>query len=205
MASNFYEKIWSERQDNPQDRSLKWEKLQKFIPKEGRIKILDFGCGMGKTMKKISEVNPDADLFGMDVSSTAIERGRKLFPDFDFYEINDGDPLPLEDNSIDFVFSSEVIEHVYDTENAFSELNRVLKKGGKVLITVPYHGLIKNILIALFGFERHFDPTWGHIRFYTKKSLFRVLKDHSFKVEDYGYYGRFYPISHSIYVLARKK
>ena len=52
----------------------------------------------------------------------------------------------------DFVFSSEVLEHIYDVENAFSEVARILKPGGRLLLTTPYHGLIKNILITRFFF-----------------------------------------------------
>lgn len=64
---------------------------------------------------------------------------------------------------------------------------------------------IKNLLIVLFAFNRHFNPTGSHIRFFSKKSLFGLLQKYGFKVLKYGYYGRFYPVSHSIYILAEKK
>ena len=123
----------------------------------------------------------------------------------EFYKITDGGQLPLKDKIADFVFSSEVLEHIYDVENAFSEIARILKLGGRLLLTTPYHGLLKNILIALFSFNKHFNPAGPHIRFFTKKSLFSLLKKNGFEIRAYGYYGRFYPISHSIFVLAEKK
>ena len=118
--------------------------------------------------------------------------------------MNPGAEFPLNDNSVDFIFSSEVIEHIYDTENAFSEIARILKPDGKLLITTPYHGLIKNLLITVLNFNKHFNPTSPHIRFFSKKSLFNLLNRFGFEILKYGYYGRFYPIPHSIFVLAEK-
>ena len=134
----------------------------------------------------------------------ALKSAAAILPDCKFYKIEDGENLPLENNSIDFVFSSEVIEHIYDIENAFLEISRILKPGGKLLLTTPYHGLIKNLLIVLFAFDKHFNPAGSHIRFFSKKSLFGLLNKFGFSVIKYGYYGRFYPVSHSIYVLAKK-
>jgi SAM-dependent methyltransferase len=113
--------------------------------------------------------------------------------------------FPIKNDGADFVFSSEVMEHIYDTQNAFREISRILKSGGKFLITVPYHGLIKNLILAILNFNLHFDPSGPHIRFFTKKSLFAMLAENDFKIEKNGYYGRFWPLPHSIYVLARKK
>ena len=182
----------------------KWSVIEKFIPKKGNIILLDFGCGPGIILKLIYEKNPSGKYIGLDVSSSVLERARKIFPEGNFYEINDGEKLPLEDNSVDFIFSSEVIEHVYDTENAVSEMCRILKPAGKLLLTTPYHGFIKNLLIIIFSFNKHFSPTDSHVRFFTKKTLFNLLKKYSFEIEKYGYYGRFWPVPHSIYVLAYK-
>lgn len=153
----------------------------------------------------MKEINPQAEYIGLDISETALKSAAAILPECKFYKIEDGGNSPLENNSIDFVFSSEVIEHIYDTKNAFSEIARILKPGGQLLLTTPYHGLIKNLLIALFAFDKHFNPSGPHIRFFSKKSLSSLLQKYGFKVLKYGYYGRFYPASHSIYVLAEKK
>lgn len=122
-----------------------------------------------------------------------------------FEKIEDGGAFPIPDGSIDFVFSSEVIEHVYDTENAVREISRVLKPGGKLLVTTPFHGLFKNLVLVLFGFDIHFNPIGPHIRFFTKRSLTELLRGYGLHACEYGYYGRFYPLSHSILVIAQKQ
>ena len=203
--SKFYEKYWSDNKNEYlSDFNLKWPKLKKFIPLERGVVIVDFGCGNGRVIQEMKKINPQAEYIGLDVSEMALKSAAAILPDCKFYKIEDGENLPLENNSIDFVFSSEVIEHIYDIENAFLEISRILKPGGKLLLTTPYHGLIKNLLIVLFAFDKHFNPAGPHIRFFSKKSLFGLLNKFGFSVIKYGYYGRFYPVSHSIYVLAEK-
>ena len=202
----FYENYWSDNKNSHLgDFNLKWPKLNKFIPLEKGVVIVDFGCGNGKIIQEMKKINPRAEYIGLDVSETALKSAEAILPDCKFYKIEDGGRLPIENNSADFIFSSEVIEHIYDTENAFSEITRTLKPGGKLLLTTPYHGLIKNILIAFFAFNKHFSPSGPHIRFFSKASLFALLQKHGIKVIKYGYYGRFWPISHSVYVLGKKK
>lgn len=205
MTKQFYENYWQSEPNYLSDFHLKWPKLKKFIPLQAGVSIVDFGCGNGKILSEIYKINPQANLTGLDVSQAAINQAKRRLPGVKFYKINDGGLIPLEDGSVDFIFSSEVIEHVYDTENAFTEFSRILKPGGRILLTTPYHGLIKNILIALLSFDRHFNPTGAHIRFFTKKSLFDILKKYKLQIIKYGYYGRFWPIPHSIYVLAEKR
>lgn len=199
----FYEKYWSGKNGHLSDFERKWPTLEVFIPRSGGI-ILDFGCGKGEILKVIKKLNPDADCIGLDVSGTALEAAREDSPGRKFFKIEDGGKFPLASENVDFVFSSEVLEHVYDTENAVSEIARVLKKRGQLLITVPFHGFIKNILIVLFNFDRHFDPVGAHVRFFSKKSLIRLLEKNGLRRISIGYYGRFFPISYSIFVLAQK-
>ena len=201
----FYEKFWDGDSERLGDFQLKWPKLSAFIPKKGSIKILDFGCGKGEVIGAMKKINPDAKYFGADVSIAALDYAAKKYSDVNLSKIEDGGPLPFENSQFDFIFSSEVIEHIYDTENAFRELSRVLKSDGEILLTTPHHGLIKNLLLVLFGFDNHFNPIGPHVRFFSKKSLFKLLNNNNFKVIKYGFYGRFYPVSHSIFVLAKKK
>jgi SAM-dependent methyltransferase len=203
MARPFYERYWADASDLS-DFDLKWPVLSRFIPRERSVTILDFGCGKGHVLSEIRRINPHATLIGVDVSEEAVTGARERVSTARFSAIEDGGPLPLSDASVDFAFSSEVLEHVYDTENAFREVSRVLRPGGRALITVPYHGLLKNLAIVMFGFDRHFDPAGAHVRFFTKRSLSRMLAAVGLTVRTCGYYGRLWPFSHSVYVIAEK-
>lgn len=199
----FYERYWGAREDHLDDFPLKWPKLEPRIPREKGITIMDFGCGAGHLIEEMHRVNPVAHFIGVDVSREALMRAKTRCPYAGFHLENDG-AVPLVAGSVDFVLSSEVIEHVYDTENMAAEVARVLRSGGRLLLTTPYHGFLKNLLIALFSFDMHFDPVGPHVRFFSKRTLTALLERHGMKVIEYHYYGRVYPLSHSIVVLAEK-
>ena len=61
----------------------------------------------------------------------------------------DAQEMTLPDSSFDLVVSNQVLEHIFDIYSCLSEFNRVLKSGGFLLLTTPYHGILKNLTIAL--------------------------------------------------------
>jgi 2-polyprenyl-6-hydroxyphenyl methylase/3-demethylubiquinone-9 3-methyltransferase len=92
-----------------------------------------------------------------------------------FRQLNDDGTIPADDCHFDLVWSTEVIEHVFDIAAFLAEVERVLKPGGTFILTTPYHGVLKNILVCLLKFEKHFDPEGPHIRFFDKAGLRRCL------------------------------
>jgi ubiquinone/menaquinone biosynthesis C-methylase UbiE len=201
--SLYYDRYWSSRPGGG-DFETKWPAIVRYVPRDGGV-ILEFGCGKGRLVEAMMGLNPHARYIGIDVSSVALEAAGRRMPSAEFHQVADGDCLPLPDESIDFIMASEVMEHVYDTQKTFSELSRVLKPGGSILVTTPYHGLIKDVLIVLFSFDTHFDPQGAHIRFFTKRSLFSCLSGANLRVGDFRYYGRFFPVPHCIAVLSYKQ
>jgi SAM-dependent methyltransferase len=166
-------------------------------------KVLDAGCGSGFFTNAIKKAGYEA--VGIDISENVVTEAREVYKDIEFVCNLVDAPWPFENDSFDVIFSTEVIEHVFGTYEMFSEMNRVLKQGGVLILTTPYHGLIKNLLIVLFGFDRHFNNIeGGHIRFFTKKSLTGILKKFGFEVIETRYMGRIRPVAKSIYMVARK-
>jgi len=110
-----------------------------------------------------------------------------------FHRINPGGALPIDDKTMDIVWASEILEHVFDTQLLTHEFFRILKPSGKLIATVPYHGLLKNLAIALFRFDRHYNPTGGHIHFFTKKSLVDLCSKAEFTCRDFVGLGRGIP------------
>ena len=204
--SAFYERYWFGKPDGKLDEfTRKWPVLRHLIPRESGVVMLDYGCGDGEIIKELRAINAGARYIGVDISKTALAKAQASLPDAVFYQVGDGERVPIPAASVDFIFCSEVIEHVYDTEVIFIEFARLLRAGGRILITTPYHGRIKNVLLACFAFDRHFDPKGPHIRFFSKRSLFSSLGQVGLQPERHGYIGRFYPIPMAIYVMARKR
>lgn len=203
--SRYYEDYWRTLKNKRLgDFYYKWPAIKSLIPMTPKLKILDFGCGTGDILYEIMQLNPNAFYYGTDVSSLALKKACRRFPQTKFLHIEDGGKIPLKNSSIDFICLLDVIEHIYNTKTTIKELHRILKPGGKILITTPYHGFIKNLILISLFFEQYFDPNGAHIRFYSKKSLINQLTDAKFSIIQSGYFGRFFPLSRAMYVLAKK-
>ncbi|MEO8400139.1 MAG: methyltransferase domain-containing protein [Ignavibacteriaceae bacterium] len=100
---------------------------------EGKT-LLDAGCGTGWFTKKA--VERKAKVTSLDISAKLVDITKKKNPAAITIEGSLLD-LPFEDNSFDYVISSDVIEHTPNPFDAVRELVRVLKTGGKICITVP--------------------------------------------------------------------
>ncbi len=109
--------------------------LKKANP--GNKVIIDIGCGTGRHWSEIMKQEP-ISLTGYDVSPGMLEKLRRKFPDGRVYLLQ-GNKLPgLENESCDLVISTLTAAHIDDLEDTFNEWNRILKKGGELLIT-DYH------------------------------------------------------------------
>jgi SAM-dependent methyltransferase len=141
--------------------------------------VLDVGCGEGAFCAELEAAG--AHPVGVDVAERALARARAGHPGLRFELVDPHGRLPFEDADFDAVWASEVIEHVADTARWLSELRRVLRSGGRLLITTPYHGRLKTALVALTAFESQFDPLGDHLRFYTRRSLGSLLQAFGFE------------------------
>ena len=203
----IYERYWSERGGIAENKKelfiLSREKLRralKGLPK-GTC-VLDAGCGKGDYSIFIRGLG--YKVVGFDISPTAINAAREVIPDIRFEIGSLEDELPFKGDEFAAVWCSEVLEHLLDIHGALSEVNRVLIKDGLLVLTVPYHGLMKNLAIALHGFEGHYNPYISHIRFYTKRSLRECLSRAGFSVIRWEGLGRCWPLWMSIFVIAKK-
>jgi SAM-dependent methyltransferase len=173
-----YESFWADAPQDPEP--WEWERRRALLLAEARPgeRVLDLGCGAGRFVAALRDAG--ADPVGAEIAEAALERARRNAPGADLRLLEPDGSLPLEHGSVDLVWCSEVLEHVADTEHLLLEARRVLRRGGRLLITVPFHGRVKAALIGLLRFERHFDPTGQHLRFYTAGSLARTLADAGF-------------------------
>lgn len=144
------------------------------------------------------------DAVGIDVSVTAIGFARQRYQGMPFEVASLDDRLPFENEAFDAVWCTEVVEHLLDMQAALSEPNRILRPNGTLVFTTPYHGVMKNLAIALLAFDRHFDPYGPHIRCFTRRSLNLCLGKAGFVVERWAGVGRFWPLWMSHFIVARK-
>lgn len=167
---------------------MKEDQFPKTIPIKGRVRIclelvkeqniknkvvVDIGSSFGWLEKEM--VNMGAKkIIGVERDRAAVEFAKKKVKGANFL-VSDASSIPLPENMADVVILYDVIEHVpKDIETqVFNEVNRILKKGGILLLSTPNQHVLSNL----------FDIAWyfGH-RHYSKKTVTRMLKGHGFKM-----------------------
>ena len=111
-------------------RAIGW----KLHPTDESMTVLDIGCGTGAHLE--AYVDSGAECFGLDASPAMLEQASARLGDRADLELGDATALPHKDSSFDFVFTSFFL-HELDAETmtaALSEIVRVVKPGGRVLI-----------------------------------------------------------------------
>ena len=134
--------------------------------------VLDLGCGEGR--HAFEAYRRGASVVAVDWGQSEVETTKRWLgaiaeageaPAGARFEVVRGDltALPVPDASVDRVMASEVLEHIPDDVTAMAEIHRVLKPGGRMVITVPRYGP-ERICWALSD-EYHANEG-GHIRIY---------------------------------------
>ncbi|MDP6979491.1 MAG: class I SAM-dependent methyltransferase [Myxococcota bacterium] len=161
------------------------------LPKGARV--LDLGCGNGALLATLRDRG--WELHGLEISQSGVEIARKNVPEAQIYLADATAPLsgPILDQPYDAVISTEVIEHVFLPRGLVRNAMSVLKPGGKLILTTPYHGYVKNILVAVTGtHDEHYDPLYdyGHIKFWSVDTLSKLLWEAGFEDVEYTGAGR---------------
>jgi 2-polyprenyl-3-methyl-5-hydroxy-6-metoxy-1,4-benzoquinol methylase len=145
-------------------------------------RVLDLGCGDGTFAAALLRAGCTVTM--ADVADEALRRARARAPEAEAVKLADGGPLPFAEDAFDVVWAGEVLEHVADVVGLLAELRRVLRWGGRLLVTTPWHG---RLVIAT---DAHFDPRSDHLRFFSARTLRAVLTDAGFRDIDVRRAGR---------------
>jgi len=138
--------------------------------------VLDLGCGEGFFAAALP-----GPAVAADVAPEAVRRARGRGVDARLVPL-DG-PLPFEDASFDVVWLGETLEHMVDPVGALHEVRRVLRPGGRLLLTTPDHPpeLLRRLADDPGAFAEHFSPRTDHLRFFNAASLGGLLGDLGFQ------------------------
>lgn len=199
-AVDFYDKRYRDGYMEEWD-DIKKSKVKEVItmlnlPDKG--KALDFGCGNGVFTNIIKSVLPNWDVYGVEISPTAVKNAKVKFPDCNFFGIKEAqDHL----NSFDFLFSHHVIEHVQDLNETFAIINSYLKSQSSQLHILPCGNEgsyeYKICLLHKNGIEkekesRFFFEEPGHLRRLTSNEFSSYEKNIGFSLEQQFYSNQYH-------------
>jgi methionine biosynthesis protein MetW len=135
-------------------------------------RVLDVGCLGGQISRLIMEQNNE--VWGVEINPTAAEVARKRGIRVKVADVEQG--LPFDDSAFDVVHAGEVLEHLYDTKQFFSECRRVLKPGGMLLFTTPNLNSLENRLRVVIGGYLSMTGAYPEDHFGSHVRVFNVSK-----------------------------
>lgn len=117
---------------------------------------LDLGCHIGYNTDRVREVIHPARTLGLDFSfdSVKVAHGRGIYAAR--HDLNQ--PLPLKSNSVDLITAFDVLEHLVETWQVATEIYRVLKPGGILLIDCPNLASWHNVFLLALGYQPSSGP-----------------------------------------------
>lgn len=140
-------------------------------------RVLDIGCGNGWFAAGLVRCGFDA--VGVDVSESGIEVARNNHPEVDYRRLDLMQVLPDDlRGQFDAVVAIDLLDHVLLPREVLRQALHALRPGGLLIVTIPYHGYLKNLGIALSArLEERLDPLkeHGRIRFFSRRTILALL------------------------------
>ena len=180
----------------------------RVIARLGVRRVLDLGSGNGTLCGQLARAG--LDVVGAEYDARGVEIARRAYPTIPFYQLGvDGDPAELarHEQPFDAVVSTEVVEHLYSPHRLPIYAAAVMRPGGYLIISTPYHGYLKNVAIALLNkWDHHHTALWhgGHIKFFSRRTLTRLIEENGFGAIAFSGVGRAPWLWKSMILVARK-
>ena len=182
--------FWNWQSQNPQSQteyftSMVGNGLIRMLRAQRMLKgdVLDYGCGAGHLLNLMNK-EPEGDYYGLDFSPDSIEATRKRNENNRrIKELLWIEKLPsdFKNNQFDSITFIETIEHLQDNtlHATLDELYRILRPGGKILITTPFNeSLEQNVTFCPFCMSEFHHMQ--HMQSFTIQSITKLLQQHGF-------------------------
>lgn len=163
-------------------------------------KILDLGSGDGILIKRVSENIHAKDVCCVELEESHVKKLRSNGYKVESFDLNSS--FPFKDDSFDYVIANQIIEHLYFTDNFITEIRRVLKPNGILILSTTNLAALHSRLLLLFGFmpnslhpsthivgtlfkKKGKNPLYGHKSVFTARALKEFVNVHGFEALKY--------------------
>ncbi len=169
-----------------------------------RPHALDFGCGNGSVTNWLS--GKGFNTIGLDISNSGVAVASRTYPFLTFSTDTSKENLERL-GPFDLVICIEVIAHCYHPQVEIEKFWECLRPGGLLILSTPYHGYMKNLVLAITGrMDRHFYTLWSGscIHFFSIKTITELLHSTGFRQIQIRRVGRIPSLAKSMVVSALK-
>jgi ubiquinone/menaquinone biosynthesis C-methylase UbiE len=149
---------------------------------EGDV-ILDIGCGQGRFLDKVHSENKNISCFGLDLSTEMIRIASEKATGNCHFNVGECDSLPYERCSFSKIFCMNSFHHFSDPEKSLSEISRVIKDNGEIIIGDVWLPLfLREAVNAFLPFTKT-----GDYRIYSKREMVDLFSRYAFEMKNYFY------------------
>ena len=158
--------------------------IMNLIEEHNYRKILDIGTGTGYLAFPLAERFHEATVYGVDIADVIIEKNNGVVKEKGIqnlsFQVFDGLNYPFEDESFDLIVTRYAFHHFPDVVNSVRQMNRILAKGGRILVSDPMRndGDVNGIIDDFMKVKKD-----GHIKFYSSEELDELFINNGFGKE----------------------
>ena len=168
-------------------------------------RLFEVGCGNGAIANWLH--SRGIEVTGIDFSESGIMEAHRAYPGLRLALGSAYDDLAALYGQFPVVISLEVVEHLYFPRKFAKTVFDLLEPDGMAIISTPYHGYLKNLVLALSGrLDAHFTALWdgGHIKFWSERTMQTLLEEAGFEKIAFRGVGRIPLLAKSMVVTAVK-
>lgn len=151
-----------------EDRRINPQLAELYSKRLGSVAtLLDIGCGRGGIGKYFTDT--DVTVVGVEIDGNALKQAKE-YESVIQYDLEQGS-LPFTDEVFDGVIAKDILEHIIHPASIVSEMFRVLRPGGRTVVSVP------------MAKPRVVWNDYTHIRGFTRDAVSTMFEDQGFRVE----------------------
>lgn len=174
----FYKIKGKEYLSKNEEATIRYQRIMKWLNLKPGLHIYEIGCMFGQFRDLLSTYDENLNYKGIEINQETLNAIKNHPEDFYCHNVNQG--LLFKDNTADYIICLETLEHLENPTFFLSEVKRVLKPGGKLILSLPnpfYWG-------EIIGQIRHLPDTEGHVASFTFVNIDALLRFAGMKLLD---------------------
>lgn len=156
--------------------------------------VLDLGCWTGRFGDKLKK-EKKCFVVGVDINKKALKIASERLDKVCLIDLGKSSDLfgAINNQIFDYIVLADVLEHLENPKDLLLVIKKSMRQNTKLMISVPniaYHEIRVNLLLGKFDYGKTGILDETHLRFFTRKSITKLIEDCGFKIEKFMWSGR---------------